>query len=171
MSLVFSSALMLVLILITYQDFKFRAVTWFFFPLLAAILIGESMYHEIWSITVEYFIINASFMIIQLLTVTLYLSFRHRSFIRIWHQYLGLGDILFLFILCFFFSPINLIIFYLSSLIIAILVTLVLRRSYSSFSLIPLAGIQSALLTLLIMLNIFINAIDYRTDLMIVEFL
>ncbi|MFD1001312.1 hypothetical protein ACFQ21_18425 [Ohtaekwangia kribbensis] len=164
MSLVFSLPTLLILGFIIYEDFKFRAVTWYLFPLLAVIILIENVVVYTSAMPLQIFIINFLFIAIQLMAVTLYLSIKNKKWIWIWEQYLGLGDILFLLVLCLFFSPLNLIVFYIGSLVLTVVAVLLLRGAYPSFAIIPLAGLQSAFLAALIIFNLLISPTNYKVD-------
>ena len=66
--------------------------------------------------------LNFFFLFIQLLLVKVYFSIRKSRIIKIADSYLGWGDILLFTVLCFSFSTFNYIIFYLFSLLIAVLI-------------------------------------------------
>jgi hypothetical protein len=164
MSLAYSLLVIVILILIAYQDFRFRAVSWLWFPLLAGIMILDNIHCSTVDASLNIFLLNLAFVVIQLLVVTVYLSIKNKAFVRIWQHHLGLGDILFFMILCLFFSPVNFILFYLGSLICCIIGVLCVRKFNAAITLIPLAGIQSALLVVLIVLNLMTRSIDYHVD-------
>jgi hypothetical protein len=163
MSLPLSLLILLILVMVAWQDFKYRAITWLYFPLLALFIVLE-IYFATGQFFGFFFFINLLFVIIQLLLITLYLSLKKREFIRIWHNYLGIGDIYFFVILCLIFSPVNFILFYLLSLVLSVAIATAMQVSGNSFRLIPLAGIQSVLLALLLAAKLFIGSIDLRTD-------
>lgn len=164
MSPLFSLPILLVLGFIIYEDFKFRAVTWYLFPLLAVIILIENIVVYTSVMSLQIFVTNFFFIVIQLIAVTFYLSIKSKKWIWIWEQYLGLGDILFLLVLCLFFSPLNLIVFYLGSLILTVAAVLLLRKVYPSLAIIPLAGLQSGLLAALIILNLFMSSMNFKVD-------
>jgi len=164
MSPLFSLPILLILGFIVYEDFKFRAVTWYLFPLLAVIILIENIVVYTSVMSWQNFIINFVFIIVQLIAVTLYLSMKNKKWIWIWEEYLGLGDILFLLVLCLFFSPLNLIVFYLSSLILTVIAVLLLRKIYPSFAVIPLAGLQSGFLAALIIFNLLTSPMNFKVD-------
>ncbi len=161
---VFSLPILIVLGFITYEDFKFRAVTWYLFPLLALIILIEDIVVYTTAMSLHVFVINFLFIIVQLIAVTLYLSIKNKKWVWIWEQYLGLGDILFLLVLCLFFSPVNLVVFYISSLLLTVIAVLLLRKIYPSFVIIPLAGLQSGCLAALIIIDLLVSTMNYKVD-------
>lgn len=161
---VFSLSILILLGFIIYEDFKFRAVTWYLFPLLALIILIEDIVVYTSVMSLHIFAINFLFILVQLIAVTFYLSIKNKKWVWIWEHYLGLGDILFLLILCLFFSPLNLIVFYLGSLLLTVIAVLLLRKIYPSFAIIPLAGLQSGFLAVLIILNLLVSPMNYKVD-------
>ena len=161
---IFSLAIVVVLTVIVYQDFKFRAVSWILFPLLASMLVLENIFIHALPLFVDFYLINFCFVAAQLCLITLYLSIRNKKFIKIWDQHLGAGDILFFIILCLFFSPVNFLLFYIGSLLFTVIVVLLLKRSYVGIAVIPLAGIQSGLLAVLIILSLFTKTLEFKND-------
>lgn len=160
----FSLAIVIILGIIVYQDFKFRAVTWVLFPLLATVIVLDNIFVHALPMVVDFYLINFCFISVQLCLIILYFSFKNKRIVKLWDQHLGAGDILFFMILCLFFSPINFLLFYIGSLLLTVVVVLVLRRSYSSINVIPLAGIQSAFLAVLIIVNLFTNRLEFKHD-------
>jgi Flp pilus assembly protein protease CpaA len=164
------------LVVIAYQDFMSRSVSWIFFPLLAL----AGMLHTFgglhsWRQSLFYAGCNIAFLAIQLVVLMGYFFIRGRMMggagiredegIReVWevrgirgirgirdvidHQ-IGLGDILFLVAACFFFSPVNFISFYVYSLLLSLAIALLwmLVQRRAGWS-IPLAGLQAVFLLL-----------------------
>lgn len=148
METVWTIVLIITLLVVVYQDLRFRAVSWLVFPVLA--LAGSGLYwHDPgWLLLLQYSTANWLFMAIQLAGIFIYLSAKHRKATDITRNYLGWGDILFLMILALFFSPMNFIAFYMISLLAVLLGTAVYRVVVSTTCTIPLAGWQAALLLL-----------------------
>jgi hypothetical protein len=153
-----------ILLLVAYQDFRFRAVTWVLFPLLAVIIFLECFVNGSIRSAWDQFIFNISFIALQLVIITLYFSLRSRSLVMIWKHHLGAGDMLFFVVLCMFFSPVNFVLFHLGSLLFSILLVIASRKYIQSLKTIPLAGIQAVLLALFIVVDLFSASIHYRTD-------
>jgi len=159
------------LAILFYEDRKYRAVSWIVFPLLALTFIVCSLSYVRWTELLFNTFYNISFLLIQLLLITLYFSLKNRKIILITQNYLGTGDILFLLCLAFFFSPINYIVFYFTSLFLilaGVLVYLIVKRNFNLK--LPLAGLQSLLLLALILLNIVCNNwFNYQNDHLIIS--
>ncbi len=130
--------LVILLLIMTVQDFKERAISWWLIPLLFICSFGvgwHTLGNNLWFIV----FINSLFLFIQLLGLSLYFSIKHRKLVNITEEYLGIGDILFFLPLCFLFSPLHLIVFFISSFI-CILIGYFLWKQYQPIQSIPLAG-------------------------------
>nr|WP_162989044.1 hypothetical protein [Pedobacter schmidteae] len=154
----------LILIGMGIQDFKFRAISWYLFPLLTGCLLLINP-----SFSINACLINLGFIAFVFVLLTGWFSLREGSMVNLTQRHLGIGDILFLLCLAFFFSPVNFFLFYLSSLLLVAIGTglyLILAKP-ENFS-IPLAGLQG--LVLIVMLtagwiwNIDISNTDFLPD-------
>jgi hypothetical protein len=145
------------LVMIAWEDFAERQVHWSYFPILAGAG-GVHAYEELHSMEklAMYAGCNLAFLMIQFLLLKSYFFIRQTAMVSIIDRKIGWGDILFLLAAAFFFSPLNFIWFYLSSLLFSLLVSL-LWSTYrrSALRSIPLAGLQSVFLLL------FIGAANY----------
>jgi hypothetical protein len=147
--------ILITLLLIFIQDWKNRAVYWFFFPLLAAsLLFLNYLTHTgaegIWQPTV----INIGFLVLQLLPVTVYFSIKEKRPVNITRNLLGLGDILFLWSIAFYLSVLNFLFFYIASLVCVLLFWMLHQLAVSKKDKqIPLAGIQALLFTVLLAID------------------
>jgi hypothetical protein len=137
---------------ICYQDFSYRAVSWILLLLLlvTGIFFSLSQSDGILLILKNVFI-NLSFLLFQFLLLKVFFVFRNPKDHTIVNRKLGIGDILFLVSTCCFFSPVNFIIYYISSLIFSIIFYLLLLQKNKPGNqplTIPLAGLQAAFLIL-----------------------
>ncbi len=141
------------LVIITIQDFKERAVSWFLFPF-GFLLCGIQSWVQIgWKDLLLNFGINLFLLVILVLMLLLYLFFRFGiRRLKFW-DFLGAGDVLFLVVLASCFSPFNFIVFTITSLLLALLTSLI----FLSGRTIPLAGIQAVCLSCFITLQYFIG--------------
>ena len=159
------------LILVSYQDYKYRAVTWLVFPLMSIVFLYYSLIKTSFELFLTSSFINFFFVGFQLLSITAYFSIKELKLVNISKGYLGLGDILFLLNLCLIFSPINFIVFYLGTLILVIILFLLCRIArLGSFEKIPLAGIQ-ALCLLVLLLVTKVKTVSLTDDLWIQRYL
>ncbi len=136
--------LLVTAVLIFYQDFSSRSVVWYLFPLMGIVgVINTYMYTCSWQQTFIYGSINAGFAFLQFVILKLYYSLKRKGNSRLIDEKIGLGDILFVFAACFFFSPVNFILFYCCSLLFAItfhLLSIKIRSSKEYALTVPLAG-------------------------------
>jgi hypothetical protein len=138
---------------IAYQDFTTRAVNWIFFPILA--IAGSGLaFAAIGSFRslLVYVSINFSFLLLQFCLLKAWFFFKRGRGTPLIDHSIGRGDIFFLLATCFFFSPVNFILFYLFSLIFSLLLYMIFRRPAvaGSPSTIPLAGLQAGFLFVLL---------------------
>ena len=148
---ILTGAILFVLCTITYQDFKYRAVYWICFPLLALLF-------SVYKITTVGFaglftdiMFTCGFVLLQLLVLWLYFYIKYRKPVNLTNGYLGWGDILFLLAVCFYLSPVNYVMFYVVSLIVSIGYALIAKLLMKNEQLtIPLAGIQALLFVFLL---------------------
>jgi len=154
----------LILVMATYQDVKYRAITWYAFPLLAVALFILNR-----ELTITEIIINIGFIVINYSLASLIISFKEGCATNLLKAHIGLGDILLLLCLAFYFPPLNFFAFYLSSLVLiasGVGIYLVLQKP-SQFT-VPLAGLQSFLLAGFIlassMLGISQNNVSWLND-------
>ena len=136
-----------ILLFIAIEDFRYRAVVWWSFPLLFFFGTIWSLQYVDWKILFRIYAINLSFLVLQLLLITFYFSVRKRV-VNISVSLLGFGDILFMACSCCFFSLTVFILFYIFSLI-AILILILFAPALKNNG-IPLAGLQSVLLILVL---------------------
>jgi hypothetical protein len=134
------------LISICYQDIRYRAVYWYFFPLLAVLLLADL--YENGNISIGTFFnraaLNAGFTGLQLILLYCWLSLRSRRWVNLTRDFLGIGDILFILCLALYLHPVIYIAFYILSLVVALILALVSNASLRQEKTIPLAGWQAA---------------------------
>jgi hypothetical protein len=164
-------AIVILLILVTYQDFKFRAVSWIIFPLLLIVIATENFINDHSQITAVDVGVNVIFILVQVIFLTLYLSVRQRRLVKVWDAYIGPGDILFFLVLAFYFTPFNFIGFYILSLLFTVLVVGIVGRFSPRLQQVPLAGIQSALLLMLLGGNLAFDFMNFKSDYFILSLL
>ena len=142
MQLFIQLSILITLILMGLQDFRYRAISWYAFPLLAILMLLGNKDFDV----TEAFV-NISFLLVNFGLATLIISLRNKTVINLLKSHIGWGDLLMLICLCLYFSPINFFVFYLSSLVFIAITTgiyiLVVRPAHYT---IPLAGMQGLLL-------------------------
>ena len=161
-----------ILIIIVYQDFKYKAVSWVIFPVLLIPPLYLGFVQVGWERLWICFVTNFGFLFIQFFLLTIYISIKNKKLTDLTKGYLGLGDILFLLVLCLFFSPVNYIVFYLFSLIIILAVYLlynIFKRSKQRTLFkqqIPLAGSIAIVLIILVVYKLVVSRIEFYTDIL-----
>ncbi|MCH2045461.1 MAG: hypothetical protein MK212_15190 [Saprospiraceae bacterium] len=96
---------------------------------------------------------NLSFILVQLILLSIYFSIKHRQWINISKDYLGLGDILFFIPLSLLFSPFYFVVFFVLSLSLILSIVLIRQVFFvKAQANIPLAAALS--LTLLLFLSL-----------------
>lgn len=156
---------------ISVQDFKFRAVFWWLFPLLFLALglltndrIGASQ-------TTTNLFTNIGFVFLQLMLLSIYFSVKERRLVNIFAHHFGVGDLLFLLSVTVYFSLFNYILFYVTSLVMVIVFTLILNQLVKKTNpKIPLAGEQALLLVLFMAIDWLNSTINFSTDLWVVNY-
>ncbi len=140
--------ILLTLSILTYQDFKERAISWLTIPtliiLFSAGAVIESTSFRDYLMDVG---INLTFVAIQMAILFIYFSLRAGKLTNLINTKIGIGDILFFIALTFAFSPVNFILFYVGSLSIITISFLFMKLLFKNISPeIPLAGAMAALL-------------------------
>jgi len=132
------------------QDIKGRSVLWVLFPLLAmALLWSHASRAGNWSGLGQAVLINAGFIVLQLVLVSVYFSVRQKKFVNLTDRLLGMGDILFLLSIVFYLSVLNFLFFYVISLVISLVVWIIWQMiAERKTKHIPLAGLQAMIFML-----------------------
>ena len=162
--------LIAILLVLVYQDFKSRAISWFLIPLL--LIVG--VINALMTINIEEFTIfsgvNLLLVLVNLLGVTLIISLKERKIKNIINTYLGLGDVLFFIVLTTLFSPINFVVFFIGSIFLITLIyggVILFRKQQNT--LIPLAGAMSLVLIAVLLVQQFTTSFHLYQDLFIIN--
>lgn len=155
--------ILLSLAVIVFQDFKQREISWFLIPVAFAGFICKAVFYK--NSLVHDFLFNSVFVALQLLCLTIYFSIKNKRFLNIIDSYLGLGDILFLVVVCTVFSPVNFILFYVCSMMLTLLGVLIYNLlSAKQTRDIPLAGVMAGILLILVITTMAVPGIDFYND-------
>ena len=162
--------LIAILLVLVYQDFKSRAISWFLIPiLLMVVVINALMTINIEELTI-FLGINLILVLVNLLGVTLIISLKEKRLKNIINSYLGLGDVLFFLVLTTLFSPINFVIFFIGSIFLVTLIYGgVMLFSKQKKTLIPLAGAMSLVLIAVLLVQQFTTSFNLYQDLFIIH--
>lgn len=158
----------IILLLLFAEDMQFRAIHWFWFPVLLVVLLTLKLADNRYQFNLGMATSaasNVSFVWVQLLLVTVYFSIKERRLVNITIGLLGWGDIFFLMTVAFYLSFLNFIIFYIISLFMVLggwLVYIFVKKNRQHH--IPLAGLQSLLLASLLLVSCFKPEFDLTSD-------
>lgn len=144
----------LVMAVITFQDLKDRSIHWVTIPL----LFGSLLWWQNFSVpslieTVK----NLLFIVVLLFFLTVYISFKHRSFQNITKSYFGWGDVLFLLAITPTFSNQTFMLFFIGCTILVLIISLIMMKLNPFFTVIPYAGLFALLLNGFLLFSTFIN--------------
>jgi hypothetical protein len=165
MSLIIDGLCILFLSILVYQDFKLREIGVVFLVVLLVLFFLKSLLVERWLQVVIDFGWNGLFLVSQFLLTTFYFSIRRKRLYNIFDTYIGGGDILLFFIIGGLFSPINFILFYITSILLTLLIFgifLILSRKNKYH--IPLAGSISIQLMICLLLQYSLVPLNFRND-------
>lgn len=141
----------LVLAIIVYEDFRYRGVHWFLFPILWALAfyLGFSRLETV--LAYRFVLFNAAFLLLHFIVLSLYFSLKEKRLINLFQHYLGLGDALFVIALLPLFNPLALQKFIIVVAFVSLVLFLVLRQAVlPTLRTVPLAGCMALALLLLI---------------------
>lgn len=131
--------LIVIFLLIFYQDIKDRQVYWFLFPIVAiltGILSYMNIYQDFYLISIG---INMTFVAFLISIVFLYSKYKLKTEMG---NTFGLGDLLLFIALAFTFASVSFIILFVFGLIFSLILHLLLKNK-SKLKSVPLAGYMS----------------------------
>lgn len=100
--------------------------------------------------------VNAAFFLIILSVLVLYMSLKNKAFLNPFQHYFGLGDVLFYLAVTPLFFPQHYLLYFILSMIFAVLLQLGLRKVTKEKT-VPLAGYSALFLMLLIAKDLLLN--------------
>jgi hypothetical protein len=158
--------ILLILFMLVYQDFNYRMVYAFLFPLLAALFVLlRWMGQESLTAIFRESALTLLFLGAQLLLLTIYFSLRFKRWVLISQQLLAWGDILLLAVIGCYFSFLNYIFFYLLSAAATLLCWTIWQagRQKTARS-IPLAGFQALFFAMLFVYSWLFPSFSLQDD-------
>lgn len=166
MLILINSCLILFLLLISFQDFKQREISWVLIPLIFLAFFFKATTSVTISNLITNSLFNLAFIAIQLVILTAYISIKNKKMINILHQHIGLGDLLFFIVLCLAFSPANFIVFYILSLIATLAGCIIYIKIFSKKMMdeIPLAGGMASVLIIVLLINKAVIHLNFYDD-------
>lgn len=159
------AGIILLLLQLGMQDFRYRAVSWVLFPLLVtmAIIKYQLVFVEVRSLF-QQVAWNMLFVAVQMGLLYLYFCIKNKKWVALTRDYLGWGDILFFLTSAFFFSFFNFLLFYLFSLFLVIVIAFLSDWTKPQGKNIPLAGCQALFLVAVYSLDLFSSKINLLHD-------
>lgn len=155
MSTLFIILLVIIYLLICYQDFKSREVYLLAYIVLYGIYAGAIIASSL-PVNIDFVIINSCLLIAVTSLLFMYYVVRYSTFAIIkLRASIGLGDVLLLPAFVISFSPGNLILVFVFSLIISLVYHAFKVIRPDGIKTIPLAGIQSFLLSVILIADFF----------------
>ena len=163
------SLLLLILLMILYQDLRYQAVSWIFFLLGFALILYNSIAESKGIDLLIHISINTFFVLFQMCIIYLFswVKFKRRK--NIFKSVFGLGDLLFLIMVIPLFSPFKFVVFFLCSSLFTLLTYLLLKalKLYKKER-VPLAGLQSLFLIFVLISQFFIK-FNFYNDFLIID--
>lgn len=150
--------LMLCLAYIALQDFKDRRVFWFLFPA-AMLLFGFVHFMKTADIGSFIYQLGINWSMVAFVVLTLFLYTRLIAKKAFLNHSLGLGDILFFFALGAGFPPLTFTILFAGSILFSLLIFIGLK-SRLKWRTVPLAGLMSAYIIVVISYSLVFNSPD-----------
>ncbi|OFY82845.1 MAG: hypothetical protein A3F72_01805 [Bacteroidetes bacterium RIFCSPLOWO2_12_FULL_35_15] len=152
--------------IVVFQDFKHRQISWLLIPTIFVAFVGKALLViGVNSSLIINTIWNSTFILIQIVLLTVYMSIKNKKLVNIVNTYLGIGDVLFFIVLCAAFSPVNYIVFYLASTLLTLIGFLFYNIiSKKATREIPLAGAMAGGLLILIIVNRIKPQLNFYND-------
>ncbi len=154
-----------VLGILAWQDLTSRSVHWAWLALLFLLFIAQGLLCMPFSELAGQAGWNMGFVLLQWAGIIFWFSFKTRKFTHGINTLLGLGDLLFFFVICMAFSPVNFVLFFLGALLMTILgYAWYLSVAKQPNKLVPLAGTMSLALMATMVLKYIQVLPDLRED-------
>jgi hypothetical protein len=163
-----------VLCLIFVQDLLARSVYWFLFPVLLLLLLAEDLFkkHRSFEDIVQTGLINCAFLLLQFLLLSLYFTLKNKRWVNMTAELLGWGDILLLLCVAFYLPVLSFLFFYMVSLVTSLLAWVIWQVAMSGKDKhIPLAGLQAAFLSILLIMDWYWLHLNLTDDAWILNFI
>ncbi|MEC3882007.1 hypothetical protein [Parapedobacter sp. 10938] len=139
------------LLWIAWQDFRYRAVYAFLFPLVIAVVIVHTLRLDVFSLKAVG--VNLLILLLQVIALGAVIRVRTRGGLMDGERWIAWGDLSFFTVLAFCFSTTNFVLFHVFSLISTLLVALLAKGLGFKVEKIPLAGAQAAILCIFVIFD------------------
>ncbi len=163
--------LTLTLLFISFQDFRYRGLSWWIFPFVTLLTILYSIRFVLFKVLLVNSLVNMVVVAFLLIMVFVYFSLKNKKLTNILNTYIGIGDVLFLLVTTTLFSPVTFLIYINAGFLLSLILFLLGKVSgIQKKTTIPLAGslalfIAFGLLTQLILGMTTIYSIDFFENL------
>jgi hypothetical protein len=138
--------LLLALLLVFFQDWKYRRIH-VLLPFGIFIVSGYITFSN--PLGLKNVALNAAFFLVTLSILVLYMSIKNKGFLNPFKHYFGLGDLLFYIAITPLFILPNFILFFILSMIFALLLQTSLKR-FINVNTVPLAGFAALFLCIVL---------------------
>lgn len=138
--------------LIAFQDFKERAVTWTLFPIVGILMV--TMYLVTVDFAQVYPFVLTNLFIVSLIVLLLWAYTRYISKMEFLNVSFGLGDLLFFYAFAIGFPTITFLILFVAAIVFSLVVFLFAKTNDNDET-IPLAGLMSTFLGVILMVSFF----------------
>jgi len=142
----------------TFQDLKYRAISWYYFAiiLISIIIIQSSSINDETNFILNV-ICNIGFVTLLFLILLVLYNPIKKPFADFFNEYSGIGDWLLFLILSFAFDTVSFVFYMTIGFILSLFTHLILRILIKNYSkTVPLAGLMSCLLGLILLISIII---------------
>jgi hypothetical protein len=156
----------IVLCLIVFYDFKYRALPICLLIVAIILSILMSVTQNGVNVTLRNSSLNIIIIGFQLGLTTLYISVKSGNITSIFDSWLGFGDVVFFMVISFSFSPLNFILFIIYSGLITLGFCSIFKEK-----IIPLAGFQAGILCMILLVSKFFNGIQPYDDFFLINLL
>lgn len=135
---------------IIYEDFRHRAIHWYWVALLSLMMV--CLYPINWHFT----LINLGILSVQMACLTIYFSLKNKEWTNIVNRYIGIGDLVFFLPICGLFAPLAFLLYFISSFFLCLLGFLLYQQwKQAASKSIPLAGGMAMVLIVFVLLDFF----------------
>lgn len=156
--------LMICLFFIAFQDFRQRAISWFFIPVLFCGFVYVTLQNNTIEVALNYLIFNLCFVIISFVVFAIHISVKKKKFVNIVDTYVGIGDILFYVVIAAAFSPFNFLAFYVASSVLTLIGILLFALVKKPRKEHPLAGSMATMMIVLMVVNFYLPHVNFYSD-------
>ncbi len=147
--------IVILLFSIAYMDLKERSVYLFLFVGLFAAIFIYTLLQSRWIAVLHQLLFNAGIVIVVTLFLLLFYLIKGETTGKVINRKLGAGDIVFWISITPLFSAVNFLLFFITSLLVTLLLVVcsLFYNRNKEVSVIPLAGYQSVILALVLLVN------------------